>query len=297
MLRRIYKLVHAFRFKTCRSTFCFPQDLRKCLSISVKMQSLAIRMRGAALLQLQSLATGMQENYTTLKMALRGKFVPKEWVELHKAEFRARHRERDEKLPDLASSLRRFVSRAYLEAVPDLQDSLAKDQFIDALEDREMRMKLRESGPKTLHEAVSRALQIEAMYEAESRCKGRSVRVVQQSSKSENSELLELIKQNTAAMNQMVNFVQQQQQQQPSSEPKRNGQGLGLNAERARDLRFRLCFKCHKRGILWQIVNKRLRSRETSRDRASVGKVRTTPKIKDVKTVVGNHSVCCDTAV
>ena len=31
--------------------------------------------------------------------------------------------------------------------------------------------------------------------------------------------------------------------------------------------------------------------------RASVGKVGTTPKIKDVKTVVGSHSVSCDTAV
>lgn len=215
-----------------------------------KAQFLAVRMRGAALLQLQGLATGVRENYTTLKGALREKFVPKERIELHKAEFRARHRERDEKLPDLASSLRRLVSRAYPEAVLDLQDSLAKDQFIDALEDREIRMKLRESGPKTLDEAVSRALQIEAMYEAESRRgKGRSVRVVQESSKNENSELLELIKQNTAAMNQMVNFVQQQQQQQqPSSEPKRNGRGLGPNAGRARDLRFRLCFKCHKKG-------------------------------------------------
>ena len=134
-----------------------------------KAQFLAVRTCGAALLQLQSLATGVRENYATLKEALREKFVPKERVELHKAEFRARHRKRDEKLPDLASSLSRLVSRAYPEAVPDLKDSLAKDQFIDALEDREIRVKLRESGPKTLDEAVSRALQIEAMYEAESR--------------------------------------------------------------------------------------------------------------------------------
>ena len=215
-----------------------------------KAQFLAVRMHGAALLQMQSLATGVRENYATLKTALREKFVPKERVKLHKAEFRARHRERDKKFPDLASTLRRLVSQAYPEAVPDLQDSLAKDQFIDALEDREIRMKLRESGPKTLDEAVSRTLQIEAMYEAESRRgKGWSVRVVQESSKGKNSELLELIKQNTAAMNQMVNLVQQQQQQQqPSSEPKRNGRGLGPNAGRTRDLRFRLCFKCHKKG-------------------------------------------------
>ena len=36
----------------------------------------------------------------------------------------------------------------------DLQDSLAKDQFIDALEDREIQMKIRESTPKTLDEAI-----------------------------------------------------------------------------------------------------------------------------------------------
>ena len=130
----------------------------------------------------------MRENYATLKEALREKFVPKERVELHKSEFRARHRVPDEKLPDLASSLRSLVSQAYPDAVPALQDILAKDQFIDALKDREIRIKLRESGPKTLGEAFSRALQIKAMYEAESRrSKGRSVRVVQEPSKSENS--------------------------------------------------------------------------------------------------------------
>ena len=127
-----------------------------------KAQFLAVRMRGAALLQLQSLSPDVRGDYTGLKRALREKFVPKERIELHKAEFRARRRERDEKLPDLASSLRRLVGKAYPEAIPDLQDSLAKDQFIDALEDREIRMKIRESGPKTLDEAVSRALQIES---------------------------------------------------------------------------------------------------------------------------------------
>ena len=127
---------------------------------------------------------GLRENYATLKEALHEKFLPKERVELHKAEFRARHRKRDEKLPDLASSLRRLVGRAYPDAVPDLQDSLAKAQFMDALKDREIRIKLRESGPKTLDEAVSRALQIKAMYEAQSRgSNGRSVRVVQERSK------------------------------------------------------------------------------------------------------------------
>ena len=82
-------------------------------------QSLAVHMRGTALLQLQSLSPEVRGDYTNLKRALREKFVPKEYIELHKAEFHA----------DLASSLRRLVGKAYPEVVVDLQDSLAKDQY------------------------------------------------------------------------------------------------------------------------------------------------------------------------
>ena len=211
-----------------------------------KAQFLAVRMRGAALLQLQSLSPEVRGDYTNLKRALCEKFIPKERIELHKAEFRARRRERDEKLPDLASSLRRLVGKAYLEVVVDLQDSLAKDQFIDALEDREIRMKIRELGPKTLDEAVSRALQIEAMYEAESRrTKSRSVQVVQEPSQEEKNDLLELLKQNTAAMNQMVQLVQKQQQRPSTSNEngrKQHGRGLG---PASKDHRERRCFRCN----------------------------------------------------
>lgn len=44
--------------------------------------------------------------------------------------------------------------KAYPKAAEVPQDSLAKDQFIGALEDREIRLKLQESGAKTLDEAV-----------------------------------------------------------------------------------------------------------------------------------------------
>jgi len=69
-----------------------------------KAQFLAIRMRGAALLQLQGLSPNVWGNHDDLKRALREKFVPQEGIELHKAEFRVRHQEWDKKLPDLASS-------------------------------------------------------------------------------------------------------------------------------------------------------------------------------------------------
>lgn len=213
-----------------------------------RAQVLAVRMRGAALLQLQSIPATERANYDNLKAAFRLKFVPQERIELHKAKFRARRREKDEKNSDLSNSLRRLSRKAYPEAANELQDSLAKDQFIDALEDWEIRLKFRESGAKTLDEAVSRALQIKVMYEAESRRgKSRSVRLVQEPPPEEKDKLLELIKQNTAAMNQMVAVVQQQQPStsKDRNETKQNGRGLGPNAGRARDLRLQLCFKCH----------------------------------------------------
>ena len=228
-------------------------------------------MRGAALLQLQSIPTTVRANYNDLKAALWIKFVPQERVELHKAEFRARRREKDEKLSDLSSSLRRLARKAYPEAAEELQDSLAKDQFIDALEDREIRLKLRESGPKTLDEAVSRALQIEAMYEAESRRgKGRSVRLVQEPPPEKENELLELIRQNTAAINQMVAVVQQQQ---PSASKDRNVTKQTRVARGTSGCGF--VSSAIKRVILWQNVNKLLPGRETGRDRrcgSSVGR-------------------------
>ena len=52
-----------------------------------RAQFLAVRMRGAALLQLQSIPMTVCANYNNLKAALQLKFVPQERVELHKAEF------------------------------------------------------------------------------------------------------------------------------------------------------------------------------------------------------------------
>ena len=59
-------------------------------------QLLAVRMREAALLQLQSIPATVRANYDDLKAALRSKFVPQERIELHKAKFRARRQEKDE---------------------------------------------------------------------------------------------------------------------------------------------------------------------------------------------------------
>lgn len=153
----------------------------------------------------------VQGNYENLKQALGKKLVPQEHIELHKAEFHERRRDREEKLADIAGSIRRLAKKAYPEKVEELQDNLAKDQFISAFEDREIQMIIHESGLKTLNDAVSCALQLEAMFKAESRrTKGRQVLGVQQPSPQQSSKLLELLKQNKSAFEQMLQLVQKQ---------------------------------------------------------------------------------------
>ena len=56
-----------------------------------RAQFLAVRMRGAALLQLQSLSPGVRGNYTDFKRALREKFIPVERVELHSVDSSSKH--------------------------------------------------------------------------------------------------------------------------------------------------------------------------------------------------------------
>ena len=56
-----------------------------------------------------------------------------------------------------------------------LQDSRAKDQFIDVLEGHEIRMMVSDLGPNTLDKALSCALQLENVLEADKGCQVRAV--------------------------------------------------------------------------------------------------------------------------
>ena len=54
-------------------------------------------------------------------------------------------------LPALAEGIERLARLAYAGASPILIDTLARDQFIDSLPDDDMRLRLRQERPPTLH--------------------------------------------------------------------------------------------------------------------------------------------------
>ncbi|CAC5398065.1 unnamed protein product [Mytilus coruscus] len=54
-------------------------------------------------------------------------------------------------------------------ALLELRDTLAKEQFLDALVDSEMRLRIKQSRPKGLNDAIRLAVELEAYNKAESR--------------------------------------------------------------------------------------------------------------------------------
>ena len=86
-----------------------------------------------------------------------------------------------------------------------MHDCLAKDQFIDALKDREIRMKIRESASKTLDEAV-----VEPCRSRQCTRLSVGAQKVDCCDQEEKSKFAELLKQNMAAISQMVQFVSRQ---------------------------------------------------------------------------------------
>eukprot|EP00105_Crassostrea_gigas_P001492 XP_011413701.1 PREDICTED: uncharacterized protein LOC105318343 [Crassostrea gigas] len=70
-------------------------------------------------------------------------------------------------LPKLGESIRRLTHLAYPSAPCEVTEMIAKDQFVDALTDFDMRLRIQQSRPKSLNEAIRLAVEIEAFCRAE----------------------------------------------------------------------------------------------------------------------------------
>ena len=140
-------------------------------------------------------------------------------AELYKAELRFVRRERNEKLTELANRIRHLSCVAYPTVDVKFRDELSQDQFLDALDDKEFRLKIRQLRPKSLDEAVTFASEIEAMEQAEDRKQARVVRATDFPPAAEVSAInneqtnrvlersLQIIEQNTAVMKEMLSAM------------------------------------------------------------------------------------------
>ena len=74
---------------------------------------------------------------------------------------------RDETLPQLAQAIQHLPLQAYPQPPSNLQDTLARDNFIDALPESEVRWSIHQARPKSLQDALTTALEIEGFYVAD----------------------------------------------------------------------------------------------------------------------------------
>ncbi|MEW8544990.1 MAG: hypothetical protein AB2693_15805 [Candidatus Thiodiazotropha sp.] len=127
-----------------------------------KAIKLACSLRGSAQALLSDMGPDVRYNYDQLVSTLTNRFEPENQCEIYKAQVKQRLRRKDEPLPELAQDIKRLMRMAYPSAVLDLRDTLAKDCFIEALNDAEMELFVCQKEPETMEDAVRIALKYEA---------------------------------------------------------------------------------------------------------------------------------------
>lgn len=147
-------------------------------SMEEKATYLAISLRGAAATVLTTLSFEKQQNYESLVAALSSRFGSEHQSELNRVRLRTRSRRREETLPELAEDVERLVRLAYPEAAEPMVELLAKDQFVDALPEEDMRLRIHQNKPVTLQDALRIALELES-YQLASKQRAKFVREAQ----------------------------------------------------------------------------------------------------------------------
>ncbi|VDI79260.1 Hypothetical predicted protein [Mytilus galloprovincialis] len=130
---------------------------------------LAVSLIGQAQAVLGDLPKEKRQIFSDLVYALEERFAPPCQTELHWVQFKKCRQKASDTLPGLGQSVRRLSNLAYPTAPLELRDTLAKEQFIDALVDSEMRLRIKQSRPKGLNNAIQLAVELEAYNTTESK--------------------------------------------------------------------------------------------------------------------------------
>ena len=130
---------------------------------------LAVLLRDGAQAVLGNLPTESRKNFTELCKALEDRYAPSNQTELYRAQLRDRRQKASESITELGQDVRRLTNLAFVTAPADVRETLAKEQFIDALHSSEMRLRIKQSRPKNLNEVVCLAVELDAFDSAEKR--------------------------------------------------------------------------------------------------------------------------------
>ncbi|CAC5404179.1 unnamed protein product [Mytilus coruscus] len=176
---------------------------------------LASNLSGGARAILNEITEVDRHDFDSLVKSLKNRFGSVNRAEVFRAELQTRVRFKNESLPELAQAIKKLTRRAYPGTSPLVRDTLALDYFIDAIPETEVRLRLREVGPKSINEAENIAVRLESLRVADIH-KGRNVRIVDTETIQEhelNREINE-IKQSIESLTSEVIIIKNQNGQQ-----------------------------------------------------------------------------------
>ena len=119
-------------------------------------------LKGPAMEVLSQLTPIQRTSYPSLVAVLERRYGHQYQAEVFRARFRARVRARGETLQELAQDLEHLVRKAYPGASEELTMVLLRDQFVDALEDAQLKIYVKQAHARDLQEALARALELES---------------------------------------------------------------------------------------------------------------------------------------
>ena len=128
---------------------------------------MASSLTGSARSLLSEFDVAHRRDYSHLVKALQNRFGSVNKAEIYRAQLESRIRQKGEAIPELTQNIKKLTRQAYPDASSDLIDTLALDHFIDSLLDSETRLRLRECSQKTIQEAETLAVKMEAQREAD----------------------------------------------------------------------------------------------------------------------------------
>ena len=134
-----------------------------------KAMELATSLRGVAQGVLSDMRPETRCSYRHLVSALANRFQPENQSELYRAQLKNRIRQKGESLTELAQDIKRLTRLAYPAAPLEVRDRLARDCFIDSLNDSEIEWSIFQSKPTSAEDAVRSALEYEAFQQGRRR--------------------------------------------------------------------------------------------------------------------------------
>ena len=190
---------------------------------NVKSLALASSLSGRARTLLAELDENKCRDFNALVSALRNRYGSENRSELFKAELQGKVRGRNETIPELVESIKKLTRRAYRNVTPDVADTLAIDYFIDAIPESEIRLRLKELGPKTMTEAENIAVKLETLRVADKQ-RGKPVRSLEQNSQNNENVVETRIKQLEQTVSNMSKNARYNKNDRGQTSNVRNGQ-------------------------------------------------------------------------